>query len=41
MPKRVQQSAIAMAARHECVGNDVRSNDSRLPGTGAWDTRMA
>jgi hypothetical protein len=41
MPKRARQIAIVMAAGHECAGSYLRGNDSRLPGTGAWEMRMA
>jgi len=32
---------IIAAKVSECAGNPFRGNDSRLPGIGAWETRMA
>ena len=41
MLRRAQQTAIAVATGHECAGSYLRGKDSRLPGIGAWEVRMA
>ncbi len=41
MHSRVAYIAMIAAKASECAGNSFRGNDSRLPGIGAWETRMA